>query len=63
MILVLAASLTGGGDEETGRSSGNEHGKVWDDESESVSYSWTLFHLVFAAATLYVMMTLTNWYQ
>jgi hypothetical protein len=32
------------------------------DEREGVSYNWSLFHLMFALATLYVMMTLTNWY-
>lgn len=37
--------------------------KVWDNEADGVAYSWSLFHLVFLAATLYVMMTLTNWYQ
>merc|ERR1711862_472941 len=33
-----------------------------DTESDGVNYSWSLFHLMFALATLYVMMTLTNWY-
>ncbi|XP_029035626.2 probable serine incorporator isoform X4 [Osmia bicornis bicornis] len=41
---------------------GNE-AKVWDNEEESVAYNWSFFHLMFALATLYVMMTLTNWYQ
>ncbi|CAH1977403.1 unnamed protein product [Acanthoscelides obtectus] len=38
-------------------------GKVWDNEDESVVYSWSFFHVMFALATLYVMMTLTNWYK
>lgn len=33
------------------------------DEGDGVSYNWSLFHLMFALATLYVMMTLTNWYS
>lgn len=37
--------------------------KVWDNEENGVAYSWSLFHVVFVTATLYVMMTLTNWYQ
>ncbi|XP_012139131.1 serine incorporator TMS1 isoform X6 [Megachile rotundata] len=41
---------------------GNE-AKVWDNEEESVAYNWSFFHLMFALATLYVMMTLTNWYK
>ncbi|CAF0745212.1 unnamed protein product [Adineta steineri] len=39
------------------------HQQVYDDESRSVSYSYSLFHFMFVLATLYAMMTLTNWYQ
>ena len=39
---------------------GGQH--VYDNEEDEVAYSWSLFHLMFALATLYVMMTLTNWY-
>lgn len=34
-----------------------------DEEREGVTYNWSLFHVMFALATLYVMMTLTNWYS
>ncbi|XP_029177106.1 probable serine incorporator isoform X2 [Nylanderia fulva] len=56
-------SLIGG---EEGRNPDAESGndvKVWDNEEEKVAYNWSFFHLMFALATLYVMMTLTNWYK
>lgn len=36
---------------------------VWDNEDDAVAYNWSLFHLMFALATLYAMMTLTNWFD
>lgn len=47
-------------DGSAGASHGNE---VRDNEEDAVAYNWSLFHIVFITATLYVMMTLTNWYQ
>ena len=34
-----------------------------DDEVDGVRYSYSGMHVVYASATLYMMMTLTNWYE
>jgi hypothetical protein len=36
---------------------------VWDDEKDATAYSYAGSHFIFLLATLYVMMTLTNWYK
>ena len=45
-----------------GSSNGGENAAS-EDEAEGVTYNWSLFHIMFALATLYIMMTLTNWYS
>merc|ERR1719361_237105 len=37
--------------------------KVYDDESEIVTYNYSFFHFMFSIASLYIMMTLTLWFD
>ena len=36
---------------------------IWDDEVEGIEYSYSFFHLTFSLATLYLIMSITNWYR
>lgn len=59
-VLIKGGDTPAGTAERTDEEQGT---KVWDNEDETVAYSWSFFHLMFALATLYVMMTLTNWFD
>jgi len=48
---------------EGGNATNEEGNAASDDEAEEVTYNWSLFHTMFGLATLYIMMTLTNWYS
>lgn len=53
-----AESGTGSNDENKPR-----YQRVYDDESTAVTYNYSFFHITFFLASLYIMMTLTNWYR
>lgn len=50
---------------EEGRGTAGEDGvqRAVDNEEDGVTYNYSIFHLHLCLASLYIMMTLTNWYQ
>lgn len=38
-------------------------GRAFDNEQDSVTYSYSFFHFCLVLASLHIMMTLTNWYR
>ena len=71
LIMIEILELTGGdqllakdnGASDTGGDAESGGQRVWDNEEDEVAYNWSLFHLMFALASLYAMMTLTNWFE
>ncbi|KAK7580261.1 hypothetical protein V9T40_000890 [Parthenolecanium corni] len=61
-MLVHDTATESDANDDGGERASGEH-RVWDNEDSEVAYSWSFFHLMFACATLYVMMMLTNWYS
>lgn len=42
---------------------GNGPNRAVDNEKDGVTYSYSFFHFMLFLASLYIMMTLTNWYR
>eukprot|EP00069_Balaena_mysticetus_P014817 bmy_08769T0 len=57
-VILRDTTANGASDEEDGRPR-----RAVDNEREGVQYNYSMFHLMLCSASLYIMMTLTNWYS
>ncbi|XP_062949953.1 serine incorporator 3 [Cynocephalus volans] len=57
-VILGDTTTNGASDEEDGQPR-----RAVDNEKEGVQYSYSFFHLMLCLASLYIMMTLTNWYS
>lgn len=63
LTMTDKVTLTEAAETNADAESANGGGGGSGDEEYGVSYNWSLFHAMFALSTLYMMMTLTNWYS
>ncbi|XP_067167462.1 serine incorporator 2 [Apteryx mantelli] len=60
--MMLTEESTAGADRGDAALESGPH-RAYDNEQDGVSYDYTFFHLCLVLASLYIMMTLTNWYR
>ena len=48
---------------ETSKKGTDSGALIWDDEIKGIEYSYPFFHLTFSLASLYLIMSITNWYR
>ncbi|XP_008321812.1 serine incorporator 1 [Cynoglossus semilaevis] len=59
----LMQTEEGGASDREGMVGGDGVHRAIDNEEDAVTYSYSVFHFHLCLASLYIMMTLTNWYQ
>ncbi|XP_061453258.1 serine incorporator 2 [Rhineura floridana] len=59
MLTEESPAMLGGGNTDP---EGGVH-RAYDNEEDGVTYNYTFFHICLFLASLYIMMTLTNWYR